>query len=240
MMQVFLREKSCFDSIKTVKEGMRPVIFALILLSLGSISTHSPMKYLSIIAGFLLCLLNMGSLNAQTDYTSTIPDFIIDQSGDTVHTLVLRDVYIYPKQTFRSAKQEEKYLKLIRDVKRTLPYAKMIYNTLIETYEYIQTLPDDKSREDHLKRMEKELFAEYKPVLKKMSLSQGKLMIKLIDRECNQTSYTLIKSFLGPFRAGFWNVFASLFGASLKTEWDPDGKDAAAERIVQMVEMGLL
>jgi hypothetical protein len=65
-------------------------------------------------------------------------------------------------------------------------------------------------------------------------------LIKLIDRECNQSSYDILKAYLGPFRAGFWNLFAGLFGASLKSEWDPDGKDAATERIVQMVEMGLI
>ncbi|MDR0863600.1 MAG: DUF4294 domain-containing protein [Candidatus Symbiothrix sp.] len=160
--------------------------------------------------------------------------------GDTVKTLVIRDIYIYPPQTVKNEKQDEQYRKLIRDVKKTLPYAQMIYGTLIETYEYMMTLPDDKAREAHLKRMEKELFAEYKPVLKKMTLSQGKLLIKLIDRECNQNSYDILKAFLGPFRAGFWNVFAGMFGASLKSDWDPDGKDAAAERVVQMVEMGVL
>lgn len=180
-----------------------------------------------------------GKLPAQID-RNQIPEHVITQEGDTLRTMVLRDIYIYQKQAFKNEKQEERYNKLVRDVKRTLPYAKMIYATLIETYEYMQTLPDDKDREVHMKRMEKDLYAEYKPILKKMTLSQGKLLIKLIDRECNQTSYTLIKTFLGPFRAGFWNIFASMFGASLKSEWDPDGKDEAAEKIVQMIEMGLL
>lgn len=189
---------------------------------------------------FFLFFLQGFQIKAQSTYQDNIPEFIVEQSGDTIYTMVLRDVYIYPRQNFKSEKHEEKYNKLIHDIKKTLPYAQMIYTTLIETYEYMQTLPDDGSREAHLKRMEKELLAEYKPILKKMSLSQGKMLIKLIDRECNQSSYTLIKTFLGPFRAGFWNVFASLFGASLKTEWDPDGKDAAAERIIQMIEMGLL
>ena len=130
--------------------------------------------------------------------------------------------------------------KLVRDVKRTLPYAKMVYETLIETYEYIETLPTEKAKQEHLKRMEKELFAEYKPVLKKLSLSQGKLLIKLIDRECNQSSYNLVKAFLGSFRAGFWNLFAGLFGASLKTEYDPYGKDALTEQVVILVENGLI
>ena len=161
-------------------------------------------------------------------------------NNDTLRVVVLSDIYVYPPQVFKNPAEEEKYLKLIRDVKRTLPYAKLIYNTLIETYEYILTLPTEKEREEHLKRIEKDLFDEYKPVLKKMTLSQGKLLIKLVDRECNQSSYELLKAFLGPFRAGFWNVFAGLFGASLKTTWDPNGKDAATERIIEFVEMGLL
>jgi hypothetical protein len=147
---------------------------------------------------------------------------------------------VYPPQAFKNFSEEQKYLRLVRDVKKTLPYAKLVYNTLIETYEYIQTLPTEKEREEHLKRMEKDLYAQYVPVLKKMTLSQGKLLIKLIDRECNQSSYDLIKAFLGPFRAGFWNVFAGVMGASLKTNWDPEGKDAATERVVELVEMGVI
>lgn len=154
--------------------------------------------------------------------------------------LTLNDIYVYPPQVFKNFSEEEKYRKLIRDVKRTLPYAKIVYSTLIETYEYIMTLPSEKEREEHLKRMEKDLYAEYVPILKKMSISQGKLLIKLIDRECNQSSYDLIKAFLGPFRAGFWNFFAGVFGASLKTSWEPEGKDAATERIVELVEMGVI
>ena len=73
-----------------------------------------------------------------------------------------------------------------------------------------------------------------------MTLSQGKLLIKLVDRECNQSAYNLAKAFLGPFRAGFWNLFAGMFGASLKTEYDPKGKDALTERIVVLVESGAL
>jgi hypothetical protein len=177
---------------------------------------------------------------AQRDmYKDSIPPFLLE-NGDTLKTLVLQDIYVYSPKAFKNKGEEEKYRKLIRDVKKTLPYAKLIYATLIETYEYMMTLPDDASREEHLKRMEKDLFAEYKPVLKKMTLSQGKLLIKLIDRECNQPSYDLLKAFLGPFRAGFWNFFAGMFGASLKSNWDPEGKDAATERIVELVEMGLI
>lgn len=161
-------------------------------------------------------------------------------NGDTIAIINIKDIVIFPPLVFKNEKEELQYKKLVRDVKKTLPYAKLIYATLIETYEYIETLPDDRSREKHLKRMENDLYEQYKPILKKMSLSQGKLLIKLVDRECNQSSFDLVKAFLGPFRANFWNIFASMFGASLKSEWDPKGKDATTERVVVLVENGIL
>lgn len=162
------------------------------------------------------------------------------EGKDTIPIINLREVVVFPPMKFKSKREQVKYNKLVRDVKKTLPYAKMVYETLIETYEYIETLPTQKDQEAHLKRMEKDLFKEYKPELKKLTLSQGKLLIKLIDRECNQSSYNLVKAYLGNFRAGFWNFFAGMFGASLKTEYDPKGKDAQIERIVVLVEHGLL
>lgn len=187
----------------------------------------------------LVCPFYVG---AQTQ-VKTIPDNnypAYTEDGDTVPVIVLSDIVIFPPTVFRSEKEEQQYRRMVRDVKKTLPFAKMVYASLIETYEYIQTLPDEKVRKEHLKRMEKDLYEEYKPQLKKMSLSQGKLLIRLIDRECNQSSYDIVKAFMGTFRAGFWNVFAGVFGASLKTQWDPDGKDAELEKIVVLVETGAL
>lgn len=162
------------------------------------------------------------------------------EGTDTVPFVYLKEILIYPSLTFKNEKERREYNKLVRDVKKTLPYAKMIYDTLIETYEYIETMPDEKERNEHLKRMEKELFKQYKPELKKLTLSQGKLLIKLIDRECNQSSYQIVGAVLGKFRAAFWNVFAGMFGASLKSEYDPKGADAMTERVVQLVEHGML
>ncbi|MDR1406981.1 MAG: DUF4294 domain-containing protein [Tannerella sp.] len=159
---------------------------------------------------------------------------------DTIYTAWLPEVCVFPEITFKNERERRQYTNLVRDVKRTLPYAKIVYETLIETYEYIETLPDDKAREAHLKRMEKELFREYKPELKKLTLTQGKLLIKLIDRECNQSSYHLVSAYLGSLRASFWNLFAGMLGASLKSKYDPAGKDALTERIAVLVEHGVL
>ena len=162
----------------------------------------------------------------------------IANEHDTIKVVNLPEVVVLPQITFMSEKERQEYLKLIRDVKRALPYAKLIYNTLIETYEYIETMPDDKTKHAHLKRMEKDLYNRFRPEMRKMTLAQGKLLIKLVDRECNQTSYNLASAYLGRARATFWNIFAGLFGASLKTQYDPTGKDAMTERVVMLVERG--
>jgi len=162
------------------------------------------------------------------------------QEWDTIPVINLRAIIVYPPMHFKNEKAKIKYNRLVHDVKKTLPFAKLVYSTLIETYEYMETLPTEEAKQKHLKRMEKELFKEYKPTLKKLSLRQGKLLIKLIDRECNQTSYSLITAFLGSFRAGFWNFFAHFFGSSLKKEYDPMGKDKEIERVAVLVENGMI
>lgn len=200
------------------------------------------MKKIKILLFILFTFICMG-IQAQQIMTDILPEGYqraILEGNDTVAVVNLRDVVVFPELKFKNEKEKVKYTKLVRDVKRAYPYAQLIYETLIETYEYMETLPDDKSRQQHLERMEKELFKQYKPELKKLTFSQGKLLIKLIDRQCNQSSYNLLKAYLGSFRAGFWNIFAGLFGASLKTTYDPYGEDAMTERVVVLVERGLI
>lgn len=160
--------------------------------------------------------------------------------GDTIPYITLRNVYIYPRIKFKSKKQERYYWKLVRDVKKTLPLAKEIRRAVMETYEYMETLPDTKSRERHMKAVEKGLKEQYTARMKKLTFSQGKLLIKLVNRECNQSSYQLVKAFMGPFKAGFYQTFAALFGASLKKEYHPKDDDKLIERIAVLVENGQL
>ncbi len=166
----------------------------------------------------------------------------ITEQGDTALMVVLNNVTVFPPMKFKNKKQEEFYWRTVRDVKRTLPYAKLIAETLLETYEYIETLPTQKEREAHLSQMEKEIFAQYKPQLKKFTKSQGKMLVKLINRETNQSSYNILKAFLGSFRAGFWQTFGKFFGVSLKTSYKPDknADDAIIERVCILVEQGQL
>ena len=191
---------------------------------------------------FFLCVWMSVTIYAQDNGTQNralkVPASI--QNGDTLLSITLRPVYVYPKFVFKNKKQEKYYWKLVRNVKKTLPLAKEIRNVVIETYEYLETLPDNKSREKHIKAVEKGLKKQYTPKMKKLTFSQGKLLIKLVNRECNQSSYQLVKAFMGPFKAGFYQTFAALFGASLKKEYHPEDEDKMVERIIILVENGQL
>ena len=165
---------------------------------------------------------------------------IID--GDTVPTFEMMEVTIYGKRIYPTARKQRKYDKLTRNVQKMYPIALEVKAILVETYLYMQGLQDDKEREEHLEKVEKGVWDQYYPVMRRCTLSQGKLLIKLIDRECNQTSFDLIKAFIGGFKARFYQTFAAMFGASLKKEYDPehDEEDAMIEEIIWMIDNDML
>ena len=160
--------------------------------------------------------------------------------GDTVACMTLREFVKYSPLRFKSQKEVIQYNKLIRDVKKTLPYAKEIAHIIIETYEYMETLPTEKARQKHLEAMEKYLFDTYKPHMSKLTRSQGQLLIKLVDRETNTSAYGIIDAFMGSFKAWTYNLFAKLFGNSLKARYDPYGRDRLTERACVLVEQGAI
>ena len=160
--------------------------------------------------------------------------------GDSIQFMEMSNVYVYPEPTFKSKRQQQSYMRLVKNVKKVLPIAKQVRQMLIETAEYLETLPTKKEKEEHMKRVEAAIVAEYKPQMKKLTFSQGKLLIKLVDRECNSTAYEAMQAFIGPVRSGMWQAFAWMFGASLKKGYNPDGVDRLTERVVLMVEAGQL
>lgn len=159
-----------------------------------------------------------------------------------VMVIVLNEITCFPPIKFKNKKEEEYYWKTVRDVRKTLPYAKLITETILETYEYIETFPTQKEREDYLKKMEGAIFEQYKPVLKKFTKNQARILIKLIKRETDQSGYAIIKAFLGSFRAGFWQTFGRFFGVNLRSDYRPDSdrKDEIIERIACKIEVGQL
>lgn len=160
--------------------------------------------------------------------------------GDSIQYIELNKVYVYPQLTFENERQRMEYNRLVYNVKKVLPIAKEVNKIIVETYEYLQTLPDKKSRDEHMKLVEADIKREYTPRMKKLTYAQGKLLIKLVYRETSSSSYQLIQAFLGSVRAGFYQTFAWIFGASLKKEYQPNGVDRLTERVVLQVESGQL
>ena len=180
-----------------------------------------------------LCL--FASLPALAQQQKLVPVCVYE--GDTIPCVNLPNVYIFKPMVFKNRRQAARYTKLVRDVKKVLPIANEVRQAVIETYLVLQTLPE-KERNRHLREVEKSVKEQYTPVMKRLTFSQGKLLIKLVDRQTHSTGYELVKAFLGPFKAGFYQAFAALFGASLKKHYDAQGDDALIERIILQVESG--
>ena len=159
---------------------------------------------------------------AEMDSPTFVPTVKIGKvlvDGDSIQYMEMNNVYVYPELTFKNKKQAQAYMRLVTNVKKVLPIAKEAKQMLYETTEALEMLPTQEAKE-------------------KLTYSQGKLLIKLIDRECHSSSYEMIQAFMGPFRAGFWQTFAWAFGASLKKGYDAEGTDRLTERVVLMVEAG--
>lgn len=176
-----------------------------------------------------------------TDLPAFVPMVKVGKAlydGDSIQYVELNALSVYPQLVFKSERQRQEYNRLVANIKKVLPIAKEVNNIIIETYDFLQTLPNKKAKDEHLKRVERGIRQEYTPRMKKLTYAQGKLLIKLVYRECDSSSYQLIQAFLGPIRAGFYQAFAALFGASLTKKYDPNGADRYTERIVRQVEAG--
>lgn len=203
----------------------------------------------------LLCLFTGISLSvraqlksdAQTDHDMTgDPIFshtlyytgMVEYEGEMIPSFAYSDFYVFKKLVFKNAAQARKYYKIANNIKKVYPIACEIQRTVNRTIAHMDSLPSKKAKDAYMKQAEKDLKAEYYPRLKKLTFSQGKLLIKLIDRQCDMTGYDLIKQYMGNFKAGFYNAFASLFGASLKKEYDAEVDDRLTERAILLIESG--
>lgn len=163
-----------------------------------------------------------------------------DYKGRRIPHVIFPTLPKYAPLQFKNEKERQNYNRLVYNVKKVLPWAKLARLTIIETYDYIETLPTKEARQAHMKVVEEGLKQQYGPVLKKLTRSQGRLLLKLINRECNQTGYAIAKAFIGSFKANFYQGIAVLFGNSLNKKYDPEGDDRYTERVVRMVEAGTI
>ena len=160
--------------------------------------------------------------------------------GDTFYMARMHDVYVYPKMVFKNKRQERFYWRTVRDVKKTLPYAKMLTKEMEYADRQLALLPDRKAQRKWWKAYEKQLFKRYEKDFRGMTASQGQMLMKLMDRESERTSYEIIQMYRGTFSANFWQFVAKLFKNDLKEGYDASDKDKIVERVINLVEAGQL
>ncbi len=159
---------------------------------------------------------------------------------DTLLISQIEPVLIFSRPKFNSRREWRRYDRLVRNVKRVYPYAKLAgaeYDTIAN---HMLSLETDKERRQYIKQVESEIMIEYEDDLKKLTITQGRILLKLIDREIGETSYDLLKELKGSFSAVFWQTLARIFGHNLKSEFDPEGEDKLLNEIVILIENGQL
>ncbi len=161
--------------------------------------------------------------------------FVIGPAGDTITVVNVNRVYCFSKPMDMS-----RHRKLVRDFRKVYPLSLVAKETMAGFEEQLLALPTRKAQREFSRRTEKSLVSQYTPTLKRMTVSQGKILVRLIDRETEMTSYQIVKEFRGGFVAGFWQGIARLFGHNLKDEYDAADRDRMIEQCILMYNAGLL
>lgn len=195
--------------------------------------------HLLILMSFILLSFGAAGQNPLDDaHYHYLKGRVID--GDTIANILLDEVVVVPPWKFKSEREYKRYSRLVRNIKKTLPYARIAASKLQMINDSLHQLKTDKERRRYVKEAEKQLFAEFEAPLRKLTFSQGRMLIRLIDRETGNTSYDLIKDYKGGVSAFFWQGVARLFGANLKDEYSPETDDRMVEHIIALIDMGLL
>ncbi|PKP23537.1 MAG: DUF4294 domain-containing protein [Bacteroidetes bacterium HGW-Bacteroidetes-22] len=194
------------------------------------------MKLREFIIIIFLMQVPLGVLPQETQQPIVLVATVV--GGDTILQAQLSSVTIYSTRKFKSPWDQKRYEKLVRNVQKVYPYARLAGLKLREYESVLKAAPSDRERKKIMKQAEKELTDKFGPELKKLNFSQGKILIKLIDRETGNSSYTLLQELRGKFTAFIWQQLARIFGYNLKINYDPLGEDYQIEEIVQRIEAG--
>jgi hypothetical protein len=197
----------------------------------------------------LLFFIIYQSVNGQVDSlkhkTDSLPDrfYIIqnvDRDGEKLPEIEIKDVTIFGKRRLFEGFQYWRYERLVYNVRKVYPYALIVREKFKDVNAALEKITDEKDRRNYLKDVEKQVFHDYEAEMRQMTISQGKILIRLIDRETNITSFDLIKQYRGKISASFWQGIARIFGTNLKEEYDPLGDDFLIENIITEIESGRL
>lgn len=158
--------------------------------------------------------------------------------GDTLPIFSLREVEVISLEIPKTKKGKRKLSKLVKNVKKVYPYAKLAGIQLNKYEDMLLAAETDKERRQIMKQAEQEIKEEYGEDLKNLTFTQGKILIKLLDRETGESSYELVQELRGKFTAFWYQAFAKLWGYNLKVKYDPEGEDIQIETIVRLIERG--
>jgi hypothetical protein len=164
----------------------------------------------------------------------------VTYDGQTYPLVELNEITVYGKMPHGVKFNYRKHARLVYNVRRVYPYAIIVRNEVGRVNRLLETMPNEKDRRNFLQQYEKDIFKEYEDDMKKLTFSQGKILIKLVDRETQNTSFDLIRDYRGKFSATFWQSIARIFGADLKANYDPIGEDYLIEQVITEIEAGRL
>lgn len=160
--------------------------------------------------------------------------------GQTYPFVELKEIIVIGKMPRGVRFDYRRHARLVYNVRRVYPFALIVRDEFGRINRLLETLPTERAKRDFLQSYEKDLLAQYEGDIRKLTFTQGKILIKLIDRETQNTSYDLIRQYRGKFSATFWQGVARIFGANLKSNYDPNGDDYLIEYIVREIEAGRL
>ncbi|MCK5846726.1 MAG: DUF4294 domain-containing protein, partial [Bacteroidales bacterium] len=182
----------------------------------------------------IIFLLLSTSFYAQMGYVNKA--IVVD--NDTISNINLSTHYVVGRKKFENKRQEIRYTRLVRYVKKVYPYAKLAGEKLDSYDSLLRVTPNERDRKKIMKQAEKDIRAEYEGKLRKFTIGQGKILVKLIDRETNHSSYKLLKELRGSVSAILWQGVGRIFGYNLKIKYDPAGEDKDIEKIIQLIDIG--
>jgi hypothetical protein len=189
---------------------------------------------------FILIILLYCSLSAQDEPLQGLVTRATIIDGDTVPVLWIPEVHILGPKIFKNRSEALSWSKLVRNIKKVYPYSKLAAIKMKEYNEILRPIESKRERKKIVRSLENELFKGFEDELKKLTYSQGKILIKLIDRETGSPTFDIIKEYRGTIMAGFWQTLGRVFGYNLKEGYDPNGKDIEIETIVIMIENGVI
>jgi hypothetical protein len=188
---------------------------------------------------FSLLMLSISLIgNAQNDTLHFLKPLIFE--GDTLPMHNIEEIKVYSPKVFKNRRHKRRYSRLVRNVKKAYPFAIIARHELKAMNDSLRFIHGDRERKLFIKEYEKDMFRHYEADLRKLTISQGRILLKLVDREFGNTSFELVQEYRGNFSAVFWQGIARIFGSNLKSHYDPEGEDAEIEEIVELIEAGLI